>query len=133
VSLDLVDEDGASHHHVSGGDPLRAIARFDHAGAAAVRIVVGSGFVPTVYERAMEIPSGSTRAVIEMDGRLLSGTYTLTAMVLDAGGATLGASAPLPFFVDASRRAFGVADLDLRMRVGQQDIDLQPISYAKRS
>jgi hypothetical protein len=51
----------------------------------------------------------------------------------DAAGRALGSSPAIPFFVEATTRALGVVDLDLRLTMGDQAVALTPLRYRAAS
>jgi ABC-type polysaccharide/polyol phosphate transport system ATPase subunit len=113
-------------HRITAGEPLRLTVRAEVPGAARGRLVLSTAHVPVVTE--VELPA-TGECTVELRNRLLTGSYTATALVEDASGATVASSPAVPFFVEAATRALGVVDLDLRLTMGDQAVALTPLRY----
>ena len=113
-------------HRITAGEPLRLVVRTECPGAARTRLVLSTAHVPVVAE--VELPA-RPEVTVELRNRLLTGSYTATALVEDEAGRTIGSSPAVPFFVEATTRALGVVDLGLRLTMGGQDVALTPLRY----
>ncbi|MCU1484471.1 MAG: rfbB [Actinomycetia bacterium] len=113
-------------HRITAGEPVRVTVRAECPGAARTRLVLSTAHVPVVTE--VELPV-QPEVTVELRNRLLTGSYTATALVDDAAGRTIGSSPAVPFFVEATTRALGVVDLDLRLTMGDQAVALTPLRY----
>jgi ABC-type polysaccharide/polyol phosphate transport system ATPase subunit len=117
-------------HRVTPGEPIRATVRSECEGAARTRLVLSTTHVPVVAD--VDLPPGH-EVTVELRNRLLTGSYTVTALVEDVTGRTIDSSPPIPFFVEAATRALGIVDLDLRLTMGDQAVALTPLRYRAES
>jgi ABC-2 type transport system ATP-binding protein len=117
-------------HRVTAGEPIRVTVRAECEGAARTRLVLSTTHVPVVAE--VQLPPGH-EVTVELRNRLLTASYTVTAVVEDSAGRTIGSSPAIPFYVEADTRALGVVDLDLRLTMGDQAVALTPLRYRAES
>jgi hypothetical protein len=117
-------------HRVVAGEPIRLTVRTELPGAARTRLVLSTAHIPVVAD--VELPARSD-VTVELRNRLLTGSYTVTAVVEADDGTAIGSSPAVPFFVESTSRALGVADLDLRLTMGDPGtpVALTPLRYRR--
>jgi ABC-type polysaccharide/polyol phosphate transport system ATPase subunit len=134
VSVELA----GAEHNLAGDEPIEVDVEVTFPREVrdpGLRVIVGTGQVPTVYEVTTRAghglgafgPGRPLRARVRLENRLLAGSYSVTVHALDASGEEIiGASRPLPFFVSSTARGIGLADLRPQLRMGDADVALAP-------
>jgi ABC-type polysaccharide/polyol phosphate transport system ATPase subunit len=133
-SANVTVELAGGEHNIAGHEPIVAEVEVAFSGEVrdpGLRVIVGTGQVPTIYEMTTRPndglgvygPDRPLRATVRLENRLLSGSYALTVHAVDASGEeTIGASRPLPFFVSSASRGMGLADLRAQLSVGGEAV-----------
>ena len=135
VSLELGDADGPTRHFTTGGAiRVRLHVEFDREVVdplvGLMVAVPGRAAVFSVHSAPGEYagrhgPDRPLDATITLSNRLLAGTYTVTGGVYDGDGeAMLGTSEPELCYVVSHERGHGIVDLDPRVQIGGQRIEL---------
>ncbi|HUR51596.1 MAG TPA: ABC transporter ATP-binding protein [Mycobacteriales bacterium] len=140
VQVDLVDGDGVRQRTFTSGDEilLRVTASFeeDVAGPRLGVLVAPLGLGTPAYSVGVP-PSGYSgqhgpgrpmEAEIRLDNRLLAGGYSVhVALHEERGAHTLGMSTGEVFYVTSNNvRGNGFVNLDARISVNGEDLDLRP-------
>ena len=139
VTADLVNSAGASSRQFPTGDKMtvRFTASFEREMVDPIVGVVvcqagGQGIymihsLPGEY-RGTHGPERPLEGEIDLDVRMLSGSYTAMTVVYDRDGAiVMGSSMPEHFYVVSLRRGFGIVDMDAQMTLDGQVVELPEV------